>query len=230
MPEIKACIFDLDGVLVDTAVYHFKAWKSTANQLGIDFTEEHNEQLKGVSRQQSLEYILKIGNVQLTDAELHSKLKEKNDHYLDLIRDMNPSEVLPGVIDFLEEIKAAGMRTALGSASKNAPIILERCGLTHYLDVVIDGTCFTHSKPHPEVFQKGIQALSVFPSKAVVFEDAVNGVKAAKSAGAHAVGVGDPETLSEADWVIPGFKNFDLNDLLTVFVKQNTNDTNSDSA
>lgn len=230
MPEIKACIFDLDGVLVDTAVYHFEAWKSTANQLGIDFTEEHNEQLKGVSRQQSLEYILQIGNIQLSDADVQARLKEKNDHYLELIRHMNPSEVLPGVIDFLEEIKVAGMRTALGSASKNAPIILERCGLTHYLDVVIDGTCFTHSKPHPEVFQKGIEALAVFPSMSVVFEDAVNGVKAAKSAGAHAVGVGDPETLSEADWVIPGFDGFDLNALLTVFVSGHTIDTSSDRA
>jgi len=222
MPEIKACIFDLDGVLVDTARYHFEAWKATANQLGIDFTQDHNEQLKGVSRRESLEYILHVGNMRLSEEELQAKLTEKNTHYLELIRHMDPSEVLPGVLNFLEEIKAAGMRTALGSASKNAPIILERCGLKKYLDKVIDGTSFTHSKPHPEVFQKGIQALHVFPEMAVVFEDAVNGVKAGKSAGARVVGVGDPETLYEADLVIPGFKNFDLNALITVFAKQDS--------
>lgn len=220
MPEIKACIFDLDGVLVDTAGYHFKAWKATAEKLGIAFTEEHNEQLKGVSRRQSLEYILSIGKVQISEAEILRLLEEKNNHYLELIQHMDPSEVLPGVFDFLEELKVAGMRTALGSASKNAPIILERCRLNSYLDAVIDGTCFTHSKPHPEVFQKGMEALSVFPEMTVVFEDAVNGIKAAKTAGAHAVGVGDPETLNEADFVITGFENFDLNALLTVFVKQ----------
>lgn len=217
MPDLKACIFDLDGVLVDTAKYHFQAWKATAEKLGIAFTEEHNEHLKGVSRRESLEYILSLGSLNLSEDEINHHLKEKNDFYLELISHMNRDEVLPGVFDFLDEIKSAGLRTALGSASKNAPIILERCGLDTYLDVVIDGTCFSKSKPDPEVFSKGIDALKILPESAIVFEDAVSGVKAGKLAGAFVIGVGEAETLSEADYTIPGFSGFDLNAMLLAY-------------
>lgn len=217
MREIKACIFDLDGVLVDTAKYHFIAWKEMADKLGFTFTEEHNELLKGVSRMRSLDILLDIGNIKMSDEDKQVLAELKNNRYVAYIQQMTPDEVLPGVPDFLKRIKAEGIKIALGSASKNAPLILERTGITNYFDAVIDGNQVSKAKPDPEVFLKGAEAMNVDPSECVVFEDAIAGVEAALAGGMKCVGVGDEKTLEKADIVIPGFKDFTVEKLYEQF-------------
>ena len=205
---IKGCIFDLDGVIVDTARYHFQAWRRLANELGFDFTEAENEKLKGVSRVESLKLILSWGGVEKSPEEQVELAARKNDWYLELISNMTPDEILPGVKEFLEELKSRNIKIALGSASKNAPAILDRVGLTDYFDAIIDGTKTTRSKPDPQVFLLGAEALGLHPAETVVFEDAEKGIEAALNGGFLAVGVGDPATLGSAHLVIPGFQNF----------------------
>lgn len=211
---IKACIFDLDGVIVDTARYHFIAWKKLANALGFDFDEAFNEKLKGVSRIESLNLILKKGGVQLTEAEKDSWAARKNEWYLEYIDQMTADEILPGVLSFLNYCRNTGLKIALGSASKNAPAILERVGLLEYFDVIIDGNKTSRSKPDPEVFLLGAKALNATPRECVVFEDADKGIEAALAGGFFAVGVGHPEQLPMAHVVIPGFDNLDFAQLI----------------
>ncbi|RNI28950.1 beta-phosphoglucomutase [Rufibacter latericius] len=202
MSTIKACLFDLDGVLVDTAVYHFKAWRQLAQTLGIDFSEHDNERLKGVSRVRSLEIILEIGNQTMEQEKMLALCELKNTEYLQDVAKMTPAEILPGVEDFLQALKAEGIKIALGSASKNAQLILERTNLLPYFDAIIDGRHVINGKPDPEVFLKGAEALGVLPTECVVFEDAVAGVEAAKNGGMLCVGVGQPEVLTQADIVV----------------------------
>lgn len=204
MSNIKACIFDLDGVIVDTAVYHYKAWKALANSLGIDFTEHDNEQLKGVSRTRSLEIILELGGVIKTEAEKGQLADSKNKQYVEMISRMQPGEILPGAIGFVLACRNAGIKTALGSASKNAMMILDKIGMTGLFDAIIDGNKVSKAKPDPEVFLKGAEALGVRPADCVVFEDAIAGVEAAKAGGMKAVGIGSPDVLAKADLVVTG--------------------------
>jgi beta-phosphoglucomutase len=204
MDTIKACIFDLDGVIVDTAVYHYQAWKKLANQLGFDFTEEQNEQLKGVSRMRSLELILGWGSITKTDAEKEELASLKNSWYVDMISHMTPAEILPGAKEFLQLCRDAGFKTALGSASKNSMTILEKINLVNMFDAVIDGNKVSKPKPDPEVFLKGAEELDIPPVNCVVFEDAIAGVEAAKNGGMKAVGIGSPQVLTEADMVVSG--------------------------
>jgi len=211
--SIKACLFDLDGVLVDTAVYHYQAWKRLANTMGFDFTEEQNEQLKGVSRVESLNKILDWGNVEKTDAEKEELATLKNSWYVDMITKMTPAEVLPGTVDFLQAIHKAGYKLALGSASKNSGIILERTNLAHFFDEIVDGNMVTKSKPDPEVFLKGAELLGFKPDECVVFEDAVAGVEAAKRGGMKAIGIGEKSLLTEADVVVSGLDKLTVKDL-----------------
>ncbi len=211
--SLKACLFDLDGVLVDTAVFHFQAWRRLALELGFDFTEHQNEQLKGISRMESLDRILAWGGVSLTEAEKQAWATRKNGWYLELVNQMTPADVLPGVRDFLENLRKAGIKTALGSASKNAPLILERVGITDLFDAVIDGNHTSRSKPDPEVFLLGAKALGVPPAECLVFEDAVAGIEAAHRGGMKAVGVGSAAVLREAELVIPGFVGLTLEKL-----------------
>ncbi|PSR54319.1 beta-phosphoglucomutase [Adhaeribacter arboris] len=201
---IKACIFDLDGVIVDTALYHYQAWKRLANELGFDFTEHQNEQLKGVSRVRSLELILGWGGVTKTQTEQTELATRKNQWYVEMINRMQPSEILPGAKEFLQAAKAAGLKTALGSASKNSSTILERVGLLPFFDAIVDGNHVAASKPDPEVFLKGAEALGTDPSECVVFEDAIAGIQAAKAGNMKVVGIGSPEILTGADLVVPG--------------------------
>jgi beta-phosphoglucomutase len=210
MTKYNACIFDLDGVIVDTAVYHYKAWKRLANELGFDFTEENNEKLKGVSRVRSLELILEWGGVTKTEAEKEELATRKNDWYVEMINHMTPAEILPGAKEFLEACRAAGIKTALGSASKNSMTILDHINLTNLFDAIIDGNKVTNAKPDPEVFLKGAEALHVSPSECVVFEDAIAGVEAAINGGMKVVGVGSPEVLKEADLVVSGLNKMSL--------------------
>lgn len=201
-----AFLFDLDGVLVDTAVFHYQAWRRLTQELGFDIDEAFNETLKGISRMDSLERILEHGKVTLTQKEKEAYARRKNDWYLELVNQMTPADVLPGVEDFLKAAKHGGIQIALGSASKNAPVILEKTGILSYFDAVIDGNHVSKSKPDPEVFLKGAEALGVSNAECVVFEDAYAGIQAAKAAGMYAVGIGEAGVLNNADVVVPGFE------------------------
>ena len=213
MSAIKACIFDLDGVIVDTAVYHYKAWKRLANELGFDFTEEDNEKLKGVSRVRSLELILQWGGVTKTDAEKEELANRKNEWYVEMISHMTPAEILPGAKEFLETCRAAGLKTALGSASKNSMTILNKINLAGLFDAIIDGNHVSKPKPDPEVFLKGAEAVGVPPANCVVFEDAIAGIEAAINGGMKAVGIGSPQVLTKADLVVSGLDKMNLEKL-----------------
>ena len=214
MPAIKACLFDLDGVIVDTAKFHYIAWRQLANDLGFDLSEKENEQLKGISRMESLEIILRIGGVTISEEEKLARAAEKNVRYLALCQQMTPDDTLPGVRQFLDELKVASIGIGLGSASKNARIILERIDMLSYFETIVDGNRVTKGKPDPQVFLMGAEDLKILPKDCVVFEDAVAGVQSAKAAGMLAVGIGESSVLTEADIVVPGFTNFHLADLL----------------
>jgi beta-phosphoglucomutase len=216
MSTIKACIFDLDGVIVDTAVYHYKAWKRLANELGFDFTEDDNEKLKGVSRTRSLELILQWGGVTKTDAEKEELASRKNEWYVEMISRMTPDEILPGAKEFLESCINAEIKTALGSASKNSMMILEKTGIANLFNVVIDGNKVSKPKPDPEVFLKGAEELNIAPTDCVVFEDAIAGVEAAIAGGMKVVGVGSPQVLGKADLVVKGLSEMSLEKLRNI--------------
>lgn len=210
MNNIQACLFDLDGVIVDTAVYHYKAWKRLANELGFDFTEEQNELLKGVSRVRSLEIILEIGGITKTDAEKEELATRKNTWYVDMINQMRPDEILPGAREFVQSCRDTGIKTALGSASKNSRTILEKINMVNLFDAIIDGNKVNKAKPDPEVFLKGAEAVGVAPSACVVFEDAIAGVEAAINGGMKVVGIGSPSVLKEANLVVNGLSEMSL--------------------
>lgn len=211
MALINACIFDLDGVIVDTAGYHYKAWKRLCNELGFDLTPEENEQLKGISRDESLEILLKKGWVTLSDADKEKYKELKNEWYLEYIDSMGAEEILPGVIPFLYEIKESGRKIVLGSASKNASVILKKTGLYNLFDEIIDGNKVTKGKPHPQTFLLGAEAVRVEPVECAVFEDAVAGIEAALAAKMYAIGVGNAMVLEKAHYIIPGFENVSAN-------------------
>ena len=206
---IKAVIFDLDGVIVDTAKFHYIAWKEMATGLGFDFTEKENEWLKGVSRMRSLDILLEIGKVTKSEEEKRLLAESKNERYLEFVRRMSEEEILPGVTRFLDDLRSNGILIALGSASKNAPLILERIQLMEKFDVVVDGNSVLKAKPDPEVFLKCAELLNVEPGLCLVFEDAQAGIEAALNGGMKVIGVGSPDDLSYADHFIPGFKKLD---------------------
>ena len=208
----KGFIFDLDGVIVDTAKYHFIAWKRLADELGIDFTEADNERLKGVSRMRSLDILLEIGAVSLDDQEKIKLATQKNDWYVEFIHQMSPNEILPGAQDFLETSKQLGIKVALGSASKNAMLILDRLNITRQFDAIIDGTKVSNAKPDPEVFLMGAQALGLRPEQCLVFEDAEAGVQAAHNANMKCIGIGSPEILKQANLVVAGLDQIGVNE------------------
>ncbi|MES2445674.1 MAG: beta-phosphoglucomutase [Bacteroidota bacterium] len=213
MSKIKACIFDLDGVIVDTAVYHYKAWRRLANQLGFDFTEEQNEELKGISRIESLKIILNWGRVTKSAEEMEELATLKNTWYVDMITKMTPDEILPGAKEFLELVRSKNYLTALGSASKNSETILNQIGLINLFDALVDGNKVTKSKPNPEVFLVGAKELNVLPEECVVFEDAIAGVQAAKNGNMKTVGIGKADVLTEADIVVGGLNEMTIEKL-----------------
>lgn len=201
---MKAGLFDLDGVIVDTAKFHYLAWRELANGLGFDISEAQNEQLKGISRMESLDVILKLGGATLPPEEKLRLATIKNDRYVEMIKQIDASEILRGAKEYLLELRGRGIKIALGSASKNATIILQNLGIIDLFDAIIDGNKVSKSKPDPEVFLLGAKELGIAPSSCVVYEDAVAGVEAAKSGGMYAVGIGHAENLPGADVVVPG--------------------------
>ncbi len=202
--RMQLAIFDLDGVIVDTARYHYLAWKRLANAYGFDFTEADNERLKGVSRMRSLDILLEIGGIG-ADASMRDEMAaQKNRWYVEWISRMDASEILPGAAEYVGFVRSRGIRTAIGSASKNTPLILDRLGIAPLFDVVIDGSKTSRTKPDPQVFQLAAQALAIEPRNCFVFEDAAAGVEAARRAGMGAVGIGSPSILRDADAVVAG--------------------------
>lgn len=212
--QLEACLFDLDGVIVDTAKYHFTAWQRLAEELGVAFDHSDNDQLKGVSRVDSLEYILRKGDLDLDNDTKVRLMDRKNAWYLEQVDGMAPDELFPGIVAFLDELRAAGVGVALGSSSRNARLILERCGITDRFDAVVDGNSITFSKPDPEVFLKGAAALKAAPANTVVFEDALSGVDAALNGGFRVVGVGAEGTLPKSDFMLQGFDGFTMDKLV----------------
>lgn len=210
--KVQGCIFDLDGVIVDTAKYHYLAWKRLAKELGFEFTEKDNERLKGVSRMESLEILLSVGGIKIDSYEEKVKLAEKkNNWYVEYINKMTEDEILPGVKEFLNLLTQNGIKIAIGSASKNTMTILNRIGLIKFFDAVVDGTKITKAKPDPEVFLKAAEELGLNASECCVFEDALAGIEAAKRAGMKVVGVGDENVLKGADKVVKSLQGLDLN-------------------
>jgi beta-phosphoglucomutase len=217
MRRVEACLFDLDGVIVDTAKYHFIAWRQIADELGFVFTEHDNERLKGVSRQRSLDILLEVGGITLDDEAKARLAERKNGLYLDDIRRMGPDEILPGAEAFLKRCRSAQLKTALATASRNSALILERLKIGPLFDVIVDGNRVARTKPDPEVFVACARELGVPQDRCVVFEDAAAGIEAAIAAGMFAVGIGKPEVLSRADVVEPGLAQVDLGELLARF-------------
>ena len=206
----KAFIFDLDGVIVDTAKYHFLAWQKVAGELGIEFTPEHNEKLKGVSRIRSLDLILELGNTNISQEDKNKWLVQKNEDYLSYLVHMDFSEILPGVMPVLQFLKENNQSIALGSASKNARPILEKTGILGYFDVIVDGNDVTNAKPDPEVFLQAAKGLQMSNNNSIVFEDSVAGIQAANIAGMTSIGIGEASVLNEAQYIFRDFTFMDL--------------------
>ena len=215
----KAFIFDLDGVIVDTAKYHFLAWQKIADELNIDFTLEHNELLKGVSRVRSLDIILELGKVTSSQEDKNKWLVQKNEEYLSYLVDMDQSELLPGVMTVLQFLKDKKQPIALGSASKNARPILEKTGIISYFDAIVDGNDVTNAKPDPEVFLIAAQQLGITPENSIVFEDSVAGVQAANIAKMTSIGIGDKKNLHEAQFIFDDFTQFETSFLENLISK-----------
>jgi beta-phosphoglucomutase len=204
--SIKAALFDLDGVLVDTAKYHYLAWKRLAGELGFTFTEKDNERLKGVSRMRSLEILLEVGGLygSFSEDEMVEMAARKNEWYVLYISNMDESEILEGTIECLKGFRVLGVKTVLGSASKNAMLILNNLKLTPYFDAIIDGTKVSKAKPDPEIFLLGAKEVNTKPEDCVVFEDSQAGLDAAKNAGMKAIAIGKPEYLNGYDRIFRG--------------------------
>lgn len=215
----KGFIFDLDGVIVDTAKYHYLAWKKLANELGFEFTKEQNEMFKGVSRKRCLEILLDIGNIEANQEQFDKWMIEKNEDYLAFIDKMDESEILPDVTEVLSFLEAKNQPIALGSASKNAQPILEKVGLLHYFQSIVDGNSVTKAKPDPEVFLIAAKDLEVSPKNCIVFEDSVAGIQAANIANMISIGIGDKKVLHEADFIFKDFTEISK-EFLTELIKK----------
>ena len=209
---VKGFIFDLDGVLTDTAEYHYRGWKRLADELGIPFTREDNEALRGIPRLASLRLILK--GREYPEDEIQEMMERKNGYYLEFIKDIAPRDVLPGARELLEEIRAAGLRSALGSASKNAREVVERLGIAELLDAISDGNSVEFQKPAPDLFLHAAAQLGLSPSECIVVEDAAAGIEAAQAGGFRSVGLGPRERVGEADVVFPSLATIRLTDIL----------------
>lgn len=204
LDNMKGAIFDLDGVLVDTAKYHYLAWKRLAQELGFEFKESDNERLKGVSRMKSLEILLEVGGLSFSSDEMLLLAEKKNNWYVEYISTIDESELLMGAKDYLVKLKNSGIKIALGSASKNAPAILKRLQITNLFDSIVDGKKVSKAKPDPEVFLMAALEIGLKPQDCVVFEDATAGIAAARAAGMRTVGIGNRDLLMEADIVVAG--------------------------
>jgi beta-phosphoglucomutase len=216
---LQAFIFDLDGVITDTAEFHYLAWKALGEELGIPFTREFNEELKGVSRMDSLEKILALGNRE-NDFSLEEKevlATKKNEHYVRLIANISPDDILPGIKDLIAEIKDNGYRLGLASVSKNAFTVMESLGLKGEFNVIVDAATIAKGKPDPEIFLTAAKLLNVDSSACIGIEDAAAGVDSIKDAGMFAVGVGSEESLAKADIIYSSTEQLSLSNIMRAY-------------
>ncbi len=213
--QIEAVIFDLDGVIVSTDEYHYKAWKSIADEEGIYFDELINNRLRGVSRMASLEIILEKASKEYDMQGKTMLAEKKNAIYLELLKDLTPEHILPGVEEVLKRLVAKGVRIAIGSSSRNARYILKQIGLEKTFDCIADGSDISRSKPFPDVFLKASEKLGISPERCIVVEDAVAGIEAAKAAGMTAVAVGDAVGSADADYRLKSITDLLLVQLLS---------------
>ena len=209
---IQGCIFDLDGVLTDTAEYHYQGWQRLADELGIPFDRERNEALRGVSRRRSLGLLL-AGRV-YPEEQMLEMMERKNRYYQELLKQITPDDLLPGVRNLLDAVRATGMKIAIGSASKNAREVVQRLHLMPYIDDLADGYSVVRPKPAPDLFVYAAGLLRVCVNACVVFEDAAAGVEAAKVAGMYAVGLGPVERVRQADLILPDLASVTLHDIV----------------
>lgn len=206
----KAVIFDLDGVITDTARYHYIAWKRLAESQGVAFDEAFNETLKGIDRATSLDLILAQSGREYSATEKQVLSDQKNVEYVKLVEEMSADDLLPGAVDALDACRAAGLKIGLASVSKNAFMVLDKLGITDKFDYVVDAKLIVKGKPDPEIFLKAASELGVAPADCFGVEDAVAGVRSIKDAGMFAVGIGEASVLTQADDVIDGLHQFDL--------------------
>ncbi|MGV3481144.1 MAG: beta-phosphoglucomutase [Sphingobium sp.] len=211
-PPISAVLFDLDGVLTDTAHAHYAAWKRLADELGVPFDEATNEALKGVDRMGSLDLLLRHGGLSVDQAGREALASRKNGWYLEAIQAYGPADLFPGAREALYAVRGAGLRSALCSASRNAPALIDRLGIADLFDVVVDPASVAHGKPAPDIFLAAARQLDMSPDRCLGVEDAPAGVAAIHAAGMFAIGIGDPQVLSDADRVIPSIADFRLED------------------
>lgn len=209
MAIYRGVIFDLDGVITDTARYHYLAWKKLADELGIYFDEVINERLKGVSRLQSLEIILEKSDKKYSQEEKEYYANKKNEYYKEMIKKITPEDLLPGVERFIEELKKRGIKTAIASVSKNAFTVVENLKIRDQFDYIVDANEIKHGKPDPEIFLNAAKHLGIPPEKCIGIEDSAAGITAIKKAGMFAVGVGNPETVKEADLILKDLSEAD---------------------
>lgn len=218
---ISACIFDLDGVIVDTAHYHYQAWKRLAHGMGIDLSPAHNERLKGVSRMESLAIILDIGGIEKSTEEREKLATQKNSWFNEYIEKMLPEEIFPGVRRLIENLKASGKKVALASSSRNARKVVKRLQIEDMFDAFVDGTMITNTKPDPEIFLSAARLLNTAPENCLVFEDAEAGVEAAIAAGMKCVGIGSAEQLGKADLVLRRTADFSVERAMATLLNGN---------
>jgi len=214
---MKAFLFDLDGVLVDTAHYHYLAWKEVCDALGIEFTKSDNEKLKGIDRRNSLRILLKLGNKELPLEEFDQWLVKKNEIYINMINNLDDQAAFDGVVPLFKQLKEKGIKIGLGSASKNAKMILDKLNITSYFDAIVDGNMTTLGKPDPQVFLLNADKLNVDVKNCVVLEDAEAGIDAAITANMKVVGIGEDPSIQHADLVFPSIADIDLNQVLELF-------------
>ncbi|MCB5220084.1 beta-phosphoglucomutase [Lactiplantibacillus pentosus] len=199
--DIKGFVFDLDGVITDTAAFHTQAWHQVADKVGVEWDDQLGDALKGISRMDSLNLILERGNKEnaFTEDEKVSLATEKNENYLTLVNQMTPANILPGISEFLVALQDQGCQMSLASASKNSPLVLKKLGLSRFFTKAVDPTTLKHGKPDPEIFRRGAELLALDPSQCIGVEDAAAGVAAINAAGETSIGIGNPETLASAD-------------------------------
>lgn len=220
--KFEAVIFDLDGVITDTAEYHYLAWKQLGEDLGIPFDREFNEQLKGVSRMDSLERILELGNRQndFTEQEKEELATKKNAHYVELIKQVSPNDLLPGIVAFLKQLREANIKIAMASASKNAFAVTASLGVMDYFDHIVDAATVVNSKPDPEVFLKAAEAIQAAPENCIGVEDAAAGVTAINDAGMFSIGIGDEKILGHADVVFSSTDELELEKIGKIYTEK----------
>lgn len=216
---LKGLIFDLDGVLTDTARYHLSAWNNLAKELGISLNQDQLDSLRGISRMDSLELILKYGGQEnkYSEAEKEKFAAEKNAKFVEQVETITPKDILPGIPQLLKDAKAQNLKMVIASASKNAPKILNRLGIMDEFDGIVDPATLHHGKPDPEIYEKAQELTGFKADEVISFEDAKAGVESIKAAGQFAVGIGDKELLKEADYIVPSTADLKLSEIEKVF-------------